>query len=87
MSRKVMTPAARARARRRELKREMVRLLKLAEQGLAEFDRLHRPPTDAKRDGVVIEGRIVGDKIITEAEAEPEPRWPAAGSNERGDPA
>jgi hypothetical protein len=71
--RQVMTPAARRRARLRELKKEGARLLKLAAEGLAEFDRLH-PPTPRAEHAVVIEGRIVGDKIITEAEAEPEPK-------------
>jgi hypothetical protein len=38
MSAKVMTPAARARAQRRELRKEIARLSKLAAQALAELD-------------------------------------------------
>ena len=38
--RKVMTPAARTRARRREVRREIDRLQKMAERALAEFDEL-----------------------------------------------
>jgi hypothetical protein len=39
--------------------------MKLAEQGLAELDRL-RQPTMGAHPAVVIEGRIVDGKIITD---------------------
>jgi hypothetical protein len=65
MSRKVMTPAARRRAQRRALRAEIVRLMKLAEQGLTELDRL-RQPTMGAHPAVVIEGRIVDGKSITD---------------------
>ena len=58
MSAKVMTSAARARARMLELKKEIARLQAMAAQALA---------ADLAGDdepGVVLEGRVVGGKII-----------------------
>ena len=67
--RSVMTPRARKMAMKREMLAEIARLQQMAARLLAEFDE----PIGAVP-GVVIEGRIVGDKIITEAEAEPGPK-------------
>ena len=60
---RTLTRERRARARRRELKREMARLAaELARLALAELD---APTPRADRD-VVIEARIIGDEIITD---------------------
>ncbi len=67
--RSVMTARARKMAMKREMLAEIARLQQMAARLLAEFDE----PIGAVP-GVVIEGRIVGDKIITEAEAEPGPK-------------
>jgi hypothetical protein len=66
MKRKVMTAAARRRAQRRELRKEIARLLKLAEEGLALLDE----PMPGADQGVILEARIIGDKIVTEAETD-----------------
>jgi hypothetical protein len=67
---KVMTPAARRRAQKRELKKEMARVAEFVfrevRAGLAVLDE----PLPGADQGVVIEGRIVGDAIITEAETD-----------------
>jgi hypothetical protein len=68
MSRKVMTPAARVRARRRELRAEMARVVEKMRLALAVLD--DEPMPGAER-GVILEGKIVdGDKIVTEAETD-----------------
>ena len=59
--RSVMTPRARKMAFKREMLAEIARLQQMAARLLAEFDE----PIGAVP-GVVIEGRIEGDKIITD---------------------
>jgi hypothetical protein len=64
---RVMSPAARARARRRALRAEMARVAELVERevraGLAVLD---EPTMGTERDDVVLDGRIIGDEIITD---------------------
>jgi hypothetical protein len=80
-----MTPAARARAYRRHLRKEMARLSELAAQRMAEaiaeglLDPIptqtvpagqvlegHQAASEGAKGGVVIEGRIIDGKIITD---------------------
>jgi hypothetical protein len=67
------TARAREMALRRELKKEMLRFAESlslkARAGIEELDRLH-PPAAGADAGVVLEGRIIGDTIITEAETD-----------------
>jgi hypothetical protein len=64
---RVMSPAARARSRRRALRAEMARVAELVERevraGLAVLD---EPTMGTERDDVVLDGRIIGDEIITD---------------------
>jgi hypothetical protein len=59
----------RRRAERLEMLRFAERLQQRARADIVELDRLRWPALGAER-GVVIEGRIVGDKIVTEAETD-----------------
>jgi hypothetical protein len=70
MSRNVMSSAARRRAQKREVKKEILRLMKLARAGLAELD---GPAMGAESD-VVLEGRIVDGEIITDYPRRPDRR-------------
>jgi hypothetical protein len=71
MSRKpIMSAAARARARRRALRAEMARVAaELARLALAELDAELDEPAMGAEHAVVLEGRIVGDKVIVDATA------------------
>jgi hypothetical protein len=64
------TARARKMAWKREMLREIARLQALAEQSLAEFDQLLQLRDAKATDGQIIEGRIIGDTIITEAETD-----------------
>jgi hypothetical protein len=60
------------RARKREVLREIARLTEMAQQGLAELDQLRQPPagdnTMGAKGGIVIEGHIIGDTIVTDVD-------------------
>jgi hypothetical protein len=71
--RKVMTPAARKRAWKREMLAEIDRLQEMAAQGLAELDALFPRAPDAKR-GTVLEGRIEGDTVVVDEPPATPPR-------------
>jgi hypothetical protein len=71
MSRRpIMSAAARTRARRRALRAEMARVAAFVERevrlGLAVLDE----PMPGADQGVILEARIIGDEIITEAETD-----------------
>jgi hypothetical protein len=66
MAVRTLTRERRERARLRlEVRTEIERLSRLAREGLAEIDGLRQPSMDSNR-GVILDGRIEGDKIITD---------------------
>jgi hypothetical protein len=60
------TPRARKMAMKREMLAEIARQQQMAARLLAELD----APTPRADRAVVLEGKIIGDKIITEAETD-----------------
>jgi thymidine phosphorylase len=65
-----MTSAARARQRRRELRKEMARVAAFVERevraGLAVLDEPVTSMVGTKRDVVVLEGKVEGDRVIVD---------------------
>ena len=64
----------RERAYRRHLRQEMARIGEIVEQKTREALAVLDEPTPRSDHAVVLEGRIVGEKIVIEAEAEPGPK-------------
>jgi hypothetical protein len=68
--RSIMSDAARTRARRQALRRELARVAEIVRRKTAEALAVLDEPTMGAEQAVILEGRIIGDTIVNEAEAE-----------------